>query len=712
MDHRRFITFLVCFFAFSFLYNSLIAPRFFGQPEGPAQVADSGEEQGGDATSDPTDSVASEEPPQAGDDDAEKVVELALPDNPSQQLTIGSQDHTSGFFLEVELNSSGAVIESVVLADPKFKDLVDQEKQVQVVGNNATDDRTFSTAVTAIDEQLKEFGASLETVNWRVASSTDESAVFDFTSPDQTLKVTKAYRVQRVEVTEDKAREELKTNTSAYTIVVDLTVENLGKTSRELSYEIQGPVGVVMENRTHTRKYRDIKLEFLGEDDDAVTLAAKSVIGLYADDGEDDETTRKRVRQEEAWTAAFRYIGVDVQFFAALLTPIDDRDETARSSDPWIERAYPVLISKDSELPGSSDISFRMQSSTLALKSNDSVTHSFGMFVGPKRSTLLDPAPLEAEQVLDYGSWFGFIARFMHTLLNTLHGFGLPYVFAIIGLTVIVRGCMFPLSRKQAISAARMKELQPKIAELKARYGEDQKEKFAKAQMELWRKHNINPLGGCLPLFFQFPVFVALYSCLNTAVDLRLSSFLWIDNLAAPDAIVQMPFSLPFLGSDFNLLPCITVVLFLIQQKLFMPPPADEQAEIQQKMMNFMTIFMGVMFWHVPAGLCIYFIASSLWGIAERKLLGTGSVSLGSVAVDDIDVDDPEKPTVKVKQTGAEPPKKKSFMERLTEKAEEFQKQMEDNERRNGGAKGRSGGQAKGKSARGKGKNKGSKGKR
>ena len=100
-----------------------------------------------------------------------------------------------------------------------------------------------------------------------------------------------------------------------------------------------------------------------------------------------------------------------------------------------------------------------------------------------------------------------------------------------------------------------------------------------------------------------------------------MASFLWIDNLAAPDALFEMSFSLPFLGSDFNLLPLITVVLFYAQQKMFMPPPTTDEMAMQQKMMNFMMIFMGFLFYRVPAGLCVYFIASSVWGMSERKLL-------------------------------------------------------------------------------------------
>ncbi len=157
-----------------------------------------------------------------------------------------------------------------------------------------------------------------------------------------------------------------------------------------------------------------------------------------------------------------------------------------------------------------------------------------------------------------------------------------------------------------------------------------------KAQQELFRKHNYNPLGGCLVLFIQLPIFVGLYRSLQVDVELRDAPLFshairWCSNLAAPDMLFDWSRFMPDwfnsgsgmlgLGPYFNLLPLVTIGLFIVQQKMFMPPPADEQAAMQQKMMNFMMIFMGILFYKVAAGLCIYFIASSLWGMAERKFL-------------------------------------------------------------------------------------------
>jgi YidC/Oxa1 family membrane protein insertase len=154
--------------------------------------------------------------------------------------------------------------------------------------------------------------------------------------------------------------------------------------------------------------------------------------------------------------------------------------------------------------------------------------------------------------------------------------------------------------------------------------------------MELFRKHNYNPLAGCLPVFLQLPIFVGLYRSLMVDVELRDAPLIthavqWCSNLAAPDMLYNWSWLMPEtvnagqgifgLGPYFNILPIFTIVLFLWQQKMFMPPPTDEQTALQQKMMQYMMIFMGFMFFKVASGLCLYFIASSLWGIAERKLL-------------------------------------------------------------------------------------------
>lgn len=707
MDYRRFVTFLVVCFAFSYLYQNFILPPKPLPEAVPAAVdtdAESAEPLVGDQAGDPATAAKSEK----SKDDDPVVVDAAdaqknsseapaaeLPVYPEEIVQLGSNDPNDKFALKAILTSQGAAIQSVILTDPKFKELEDIEQQVKVVGNGEGRDQTMTLSVDLIDKQLAKSGQTLETVNWELISKSTQKVVFAFQVPDGDVAVRKTFLLQPLKLESGESLQSaLNGQPRAYTIETEIQLVSQSDSSQTLQYELQGPVGVVLENTAHARKYRDIKLEFFG-DDDAVTLSATELNDLYTDKMEEkgqvivEGELRSILRQSEAWTGLCRYVGVDVQFFAALVSTLDERSVEERKQSRWIERIYPVMVApgKDEQTGKGNanlgDVSFRLVSAPVVLDGDGAkVTHRFGMFVGPKRRALLEPEPFVADQVLDYGWWFGFIARVMHTILDTFHSYGMPYFLAIISLTVLVRGMMFPISRKQAIMAAKQKALAPKLNELKLKHGDD-KEKMARAQMELWRKHGINPLGGCLPIFIQFPVFIALYTCLNTAVDLRLAPFLWVENLAAPDALFTMP-SLPFLGSDFNLLPCITVVLFLIQQKLFMPPPADEQAEMTQKMMNFMTIGMGLMFWHVPAGLCIYFIASSLWGIAERKLLK-------------VNVATPSEPSVTVKAPGSdspetEAPKKKTGflarkMEEMQTKMQELQKQAEQAQEKSGNSR-------------------------
>ena len=234
-----------------------------------------------------------------------------------------------------------------------------------------------------------------------------------------------------------------------------------------------------------------------------------------------------------------------------------------------------------------------------------------------------------------YYGWFGAVAKAMVGLLHIFYGWVGNYGIAIIMLTVLVRGCMFPVSRGQAKSMAKMQALKPEMDRLKERYKGDQQKQGA-AMQELYRKHGVNPLAGCLPALIQLPIFIGLYRGLAVDIELRQAplfseSIQWCSNLAAPDMLYNWSWFMPNtvnraegffgLGPYLNVLPLITVGLFLLQQKMFMPEPANEQAALQQKIMKYMMVFMGLMFYKVPSGLCLYFIASSLWGIAEKKMI-------------------------------------------------------------------------------------------
>jgi len=570
--------------------------------------------------SEPENGEATDEP---AEPDAPK-----LPDHPTQTVVLGSSDVASGYVLQVELTSVGASVQSATLTDPRYPvaenpEKLDPRPQLRVVGNNLSRDDTIKPLIKSraaltvdldiesVDEAFKEqdIRASLRTLNWELLESENDfdnsnivsGATFRIVSPDGTLEVRKIFQLQKVPADRINEPEIRQSYGEAYQLNVSVQLRNISTKTIAAQYALQGPVGLPLEDVENARKYRDIKVGFLDKDDNvsAELLTASALV------------TDVRKERVEEWTKPIQYAGVDVQFFAALIVPTGD--QVARQSFATIT---PTVVTEDEESERS-DISLELKSPEFEIPADGLVQHDFQMYLGPKSLELL--APLKADSIIDYG-WFGWISQRMVWLLKTFHGWGIHYGIAIIMLTILVRGMMFPISRKQAASSKKMKDLQPQLTAIREKHKDD-KQKLAQAQMDLYREADFNPFAGCLPVFLQLPIFISLYQALNNWVDLRMASFLWIDNLAAPDALFEMGFSLPFLGSDFNLLPLITVVLFYAQQKMFMPPPTTDEMAMQQKMMNFMMIFMGFLFYRVPAGLCVYFIASSAWGMSERKLL-------------------------------------------------------------------------------------------
>ncbi len=252
------------------------------------------------------------------------------------------------------------------------------------------------------------------------------------------------------------------------------------------------------------------------------------------------------------------------------------------------------------------------------------------MFCGPKKPALLVQYNLEH---LIYQGWFAMFSQLAGMLLHGFYAVIRNYGLAIILLTVLVRGAMYPLGRKAAMNAKKMQELAPEVKVINEKYKNDM-QKRSEEIGKLYKSHNFNPMSGCGVMFLQLPVFLGLYRCLAVDINLRQAALIpgveWCSNLAGPDQLWNWADYLPeflagegagYLGPYLNVLPIITIGLFLVQQKLFTPPPTDEQSRMQQQMMKYMMVFFCVMFFRVPAGLCIYFIASSIWGIAERKLL-------------------------------------------------------------------------------------------
>lgn len=690
MEQKRLLLFVTLSASMLFFWQLFINPKIAPPPAAQNVVEnDAKDPQGADAP------LVAIKPDLPGADKGAEVKpappEAELLKNPQRTILLGSLDPDSGYFLQTKISTTGASLVEAHLNDPLYRDLNNPKQPLKILGEFAAGKdfkRSLDLDVAQLDAKLAALNTDCHSANWKVLELVKDpddpklyqSVLLSLTAPDGSIEVQKKYELKKYPVPEGKDFREFRdTDQAGYMVHFDIKVVNHSQAAQKLDYQLLGPIGIPLENAENTRKYRDLRIGFLQDDKSVETeiFTAPDII------------ENVNAQQVEKYSRAFQFAGVDIQYFAALLTP-DGKNYDPQLVNGEMQSNYsasiePVLVQRGLRDETQSRITVQVNSKDLDLAPGGDITHSYAMYTGPKRESLLGP-PLNATEIMDLGI-FGPVAKLMLWLLTTLHGFGLSYGIAIICLTIIVRGSLYPLSRKQAIGAQKMKELQPQIAELKKKYGDD-REKLGRAQMELFSKNNYNPLAGCLPIFMQLPIFFGLYTALNNAVQLRGTPFLWVDNLAAPDALFQMPFAIPFLGDQFNLLPIVTVGLFVMQQKLFMPPPTDKDQELQHKIMNYMMIGMGFMFYHVPAGLCVYFIASSLWGICERKLLDFQSKRRPSTIVGSdpnvIDVEAKSKKTQnRKKQTDEnEPPAKKGWFARLQEIADQAQEQAALNDRR------------------------------
>jgi YidC/Oxa1 family membrane protein insertase len=595
MEQRRFLFFVSLSLLIWLGWINFVMPKFFPPPRKPAPAPAA--PLAADADLPPVDALAPENvhPERAG-----------VPQHAPRTVTLGSPDPKSDFFLNVELTTLGAAIRTIELNDPRYPEFGKRGKPLKIIGSEPNVDRlTFETAIPEIDRQLPPGGNRL--VHWEFieATHTESVAEFRLVSPDGELEVVKRYELVRPSVEELRlpgARDRL---FKGYELVLTIELRNRAHHEVEVAYSLQGPVGLPLEDPENSSKFRDLRMGFL-EDDGSIDRRQMSAVEVF------DKDAQGKI---ELWKRPLKYIGVDVKYFAALIQPLGNQLQSPTVAGAQAQLVRPGMEKKFSDISVVLSGAAKLAANGTA---DDRVRHEYLLFAGPKRQELL--AGVGAEAIVDFG-YVDLIARAMLGLLNLFHWLGASYGVAIILLTVVVRGAMFPVSRHQAHNMQRMKELQPKIKEIQQKYAGN-KEELARAQMELFRKHNYNPLSGCLPLFLQLPIFIGLYTALSSSVDLRMAPFLWFDNLASPDALFKLPFRVPFFGwTEFNLLPIISTGLMFFQQKMMMPPPADEEQAMQQKMMNFMMIFMGAMFYRVPAGLCVYFIASSLWGMVERWLL-------------------------------------------------------------------------------------------
>jgi YidC/Oxa1 family membrane protein insertase len=296
------------------------------------------------------------------------------------------------------------------------------------------------------------------------------------------------------------------------------------------------------------------------------------------------------------------WAGVDIRYFVSVLMPDDDRDfgvtfEPRKQG----EVAAAVLAFEAVEVAPGQQVARRLQG-----------------FAGPKRSDVLAAVGGELSKSVNLGySWVEPLTIFFHWLLRFLYGLVPNYGVAIIVITIMVRVVTLPIMARQMKSMEKMRAVQPQVKELQEKYADD-KARQSEAMMAVYREHGVNPLGGCLPMVLQLPVFIGLFYALQSSFALRNAPFVfWIDDLSAPEVL----FEIPGVGFPVRLLPLVMGASMVLQQK--MTPTTVDPAQARM-MLVMMPVMMTVLFYQFPSGLVLYWMVSNLLGIAHQLWVRRG----------------------------------------------------------------------------------------
>jgi len=343
------------------------------------------------------------------------------------------------------------------------------------------------------------------------------------------------------------------------------------------------------------------------------------------------------------------FAGVENQFFATIVDPAETYAATVR--------AYP----KEAELPASRGgfkgkfVNTYLTLPDELLEANKTRQLVFDVFVGPKKNSLLRSLEGDKGGVMNYG-FFSPISRGLNWTLNGLASlFGAPssgwaWGWAVVALTIVIRIFMWPLHAKSTRTMKRMSKLQPKMAALKEKYSDDPN-KMNQETMKLYREFGVNPMGGCLPLLVQIPVFFGFFTMLQYAVELRNQPFLgWVTDLSQPDTVAHVA------GVPINVLPVLMAITMVLQMKMT-PQTGDK---MQRRIFMFMPIIFFFFCYNFASALALYWTTQNIFSIGQTWLMQKM----------------PEPELKKGKKAG-----KKSWMQKLAERAEEAQKMQKQGKR-------------------------------
>jgi len=240
----------------------------------------------------------------------------------------------------------------------------------------------------------------------------------------------------------------------------------------------------------------------------------------------------------------------------------------------------------------------------------------YRVYIGPLDYFIIKGYRVGLERMMDFGwSLIRPISKGVLILFRWMHGFIPNYGVVLVLFSILVKLVVFPLTRKSYVSMKQMQMLQPRLAELKEKYGKDP-QRLNKETMKLYKEYGVNPMSGCLPMLLQFPLLYALFIVFRSTIELRGAGFIWwIKDLSQPDTIAKLPFTLPLYGDSVNVLPIVMAVTMLVQQKMSITDPK------QKAMVYLMPLFFMLLFNNFPSGLNLYYTLFNVFTIIQQKMI-------------------------------------------------------------------------------------------
>ncbi|MBN1552301.1 membrane protein insertase YidC [bacterium] len=309
--------------------------------------------------------------------------------------------------------------------------------------------------------------------------------------------------------------------------------------------------------------------------------------------------------QEDFGGSIIQWVATEKDFFFAGLVP--NRLFSAKLG--YKLRAF-ILPTKTGEKGNVTQASPGYHLPIYPLLSDDSEA-KFHLILAPKKYNQLKQLDIGIERIVYFG-WISWLGKLFYSMLITTTAYVKNYGLSIIILTIAIKVVLFPLSHMSMKSMKKMQEIQPLAKQIQERFRKEPR-KMQEELGKLYRKHGVSPMGGCLPMLIQIPVFISLYQILMYSIEMRGASFLWAKDLSQPDTI----FTIPGINLPFNPLVLVMGITMFIQQK--MTPSAGDPR--QAKMMMFMPIIFTAMFWQFPSGLVLYWLVNNLLTILQQYIM-------------------------------------------------------------------------------------------